>query len=153
MFTSRAEYRLQLREDNADMRLTEVGRKLGLVDDARWEVFSRKQEAIAKEQERLKKTFVQPASVPRETQRAVIGKVLDHEYSLFELLRRPEVSYDGLLALMPIDDVLVSDVKEQVEIAAKYQGYIDRQREEIAKQNKVNTLSLGPKLIMIKCMA
>lgn len=143
MFTSRAEYRLQLREDNADMRLTEIGRKLGLVDDVRWEAFSRKQEAVAKEHQRLKKTFVQPANVSRETQEAVLGKVLDHEYSLFELLRRPEVSYQGLLDLIPSEEVLAEDVKEQVEIAAKYQGYIDRQKEEIAKQKDSEHIKLG----------
>jgi tRNA uridine 5-carboxymethylaminomethyl modification enzyme len=143
MFTSRAEYRLQLREDNADMRLTEVGRKLGLVDDARWALFSRKQEAVTKEQKRLKKTFVQPANVSRETQQAVLGKVLEHEYSLFELLRRPEVSYQGLLDLIPADEVLSEDVKEQVEIAAKYQGYIDRQKEEITKQKDSEHIKLG----------
>ena len=143
MFTSRAEYRLQLREDNADMRLTETGRKLGLVDEARWEAFSRKQEAVVKEQQRLKKTFVQPANVSRETQQAVLGKVLGHEYSLFELLRRPEVSYQGLLDLMPTDAVLSAEVKEQVEIAAKYQGYIDRQKDEIAKQKESEHIKLG----------
>ncbi len=143
MFTSRAEYRLQLREDNADMRLTEMGRKLGLVDEARWEAFSRKQEAVAKEQERLKKTFVQPANVSRETQQAVLGKVLGHEYSLFELLRRPEVSYQGLLDLMQTDALLSAEVKEQVEIAAKYQGYIDRQKDEIAKQKESEHIKLG----------
>lgn len=143
MFTSRAEYRLQLREDNADMRLTEIGRKLGLVDDVRWEAFSRKQEAVAKEHQRLKKTFVQPANVSRETQEAVLGKVLDHEYSLFELLRRPEVSYQGLLDLIPMDEILADDVKEQVEIAAKYQGYIDRQKDEIAKQKDSEHIKLG----------
>lgn len=146
MFTSRAEYRLQLREDNADMRLTEIGRKLGLVDDVRWEVFNRKQEAVASEQERLKKTYVQPAVVSRETQQAVLGKVLDHEYSLFELLRRPEVSYDGLLDLIPSPTVLTDDVKEQVEIAAKYQGYIDRQRDEIAKQKGSEHIKLGDRV-------
>jgi len=143
MFTSRAEYRLQLREDNADMRLTEAGRRLGLVDDARWAIFSRKQEAVAKEQQRLKKTFVQPANVSRETQQAVLGKVLDHEYSLFELLRRPEVSYEGLLDLIPTDEVLSEEVREQVEIAAKYQGYIDRQKEEITKQKDSEHIKLG----------
>jgi len=140
MFTSRAEYRLQLREDNADERLTAKGRELGLVDDARWEAFSRKQEAVVSEQERMKKTFVQPANVSRETQLSVFGKELEHEYSLFELLRRPEVSYDGLMSLNPAPEVLSDEAKEQVEIAAKYQGYIDRQKDEIAKQkNSENT--------------
>ena len=143
MFTSRAEYRLQLREDNADMRLTAKGRELGLVDDARWEAFCRKQEAVEKEQKRLKQTYLQPANVPRETQEAVLGKVLDHEYSLFELLRRPEVSYAGLQALMPSGENLAPEVLEQVEIAAKYQGYITRQQEEIAKQKGSETTQMG----------
>ena len=143
MFTSRAEYRLQLREDNADMRLTEVGRKLGLVGDVRWELFSRKQEAVEREQQRLKKTFVQPANVSRETQVAVLGKVLEHEYSLFELLRRPEVGYQGLLDLIPYDGSLSEDVREQVEIAAKYQGYIELQKVEIAKQKGSENIKLG----------
>jgi tRNA uridine 5-carboxymethylaminomethyl modification enzyme len=134
MFTSRAEYRLQLREDNADMRLTEIGRKLGLVDDVRWEAFSRKKEAIEREQERLKKTFVQPANLSAEVMQAVFGKPLEHEYSLFELLRRPEVSYDAVLSLdgLGLGEVEPA-VREQVEIAAKYQGYIDRQVEEVAR--------------------
>lgn len=86
---------------------------------------------------------MQPADVSRETQQAVLGKVLDHEYSLFELLRRPEVKYQGLLDLIPTDDVLSDDVKEQVEIAAKYQGYIDRQKDEIAKQKDSEHIKLG----------
>jgi tRNA uridine 5-carboxymethylaminomethyl modification enzyme len=137
MFTSRAEYRLQLREDNADMRLTAKGRELGLVDDARWAAFEQKLEAVSREQARLKATFVQVATdgVSRETQAAILGKPLEHEYSLFELLRRPEVSYEGMLSLGEIGmGELAPEVREQVEIAAKYQGYIDRQKEEIAKQ-------------------
>ncbi len=134
MFTSRAEYRLQLREDNADMRLTEIGRKLGLVDDARWEAFSRKLEAVSREQERLKKTFVQPANLPVDKMVEMFGKPLEHEYSLFELLRRPEVSYEAVLSLGEVGLGEVEPaVREQVEIAAKYQGYIDRQTDEVAR--------------------
>ncbi len=146
MFTSRAEYRLQLREDNADMRLTAKGRELGLVDDERWAAFELKREAVAIEQARLKCTFVQPSpvenDVSRETQIAVLGKALDHEYSLFELLRRPEVSYDSLQTLMATQPTITAEVKEQVEIAAKYQGYIDRQNEEIAKQKGSENIKL-----------
>ena len=134
MFTSRAEYRLQLREDNADMRLTTKGRELGLVDDVRWEAFSRKREAVAREQERLKKTYIQPANVSRETQLAVLGKEIDHEYSMFELLRRPEVTYEALLTLGEAGlGEICPEVREQVEIAAKYQGYINRQTEEVTR--------------------
>lgn len=134
MFTSRAEYRLQLREDNADMRLTEIGRKLGLVDDVRWEAFSRKLEAVSREQERLKKTFVQPANLPVDKMVEMFGKPLEHEYSLFELLRRPEVSYEAVLSLGEVGLGEVEPaVREQVEIAAKYQGYIDRQTDEVAR--------------------
>ncbi len=142
MFTSRAEYRLMLREDNADMRLTEAGRKIGLVDDVRWEAFSRKQEAIMREQERLKRTFVQPATLPQEQALRVLGKTIEHEYSLFELLRRPEVSYEALLSL-PIagegaagTGEVDQQVRQQLEIAAKYQGYIDRQQEEVDRQRE-----------------
>lgn len=133
MFTSRAEYRLQLREDNADMRLTEIGRQLGLVDDVRWDAFNRKRDAVAREQERLKRTFVQPANLSAETMTQIFGKPLEHEYSLFELLRRPEVSYEQILTLVETEADLAPEVREQVEIAAKYQGYIDRQADEVAR--------------------
>lgn len=134
MFTSRAEYRLQLREDNADMRLTEIGRKLGLVDDVRWEAFSRKQEAVLREQERLRKTYVHPANLDQDKMQQIFGKPLEHEYSLFELLRRPEVSYAALLSL-GADGLgeIEPAVREQIEISAKYQGYIDRQADEVAR--------------------
>jgi tRNA uridine 5-carboxymethylaminomethyl modification enzyme len=127
------------------MRLTAKGRELGLVDDVRWAVFERKQEAILREQVRLKKTFLQPAvdSVSRETQEKVLGKSLEHEYSLFELLRRPEVNYEGVINLgeagLGEQDLAV---REQVEIAAKYQGYIDRQKDEIAKQKSSENTKL-----------
>ena len=134
MFTSRAEYRLSLREDNADLRLTEQGRALGLVDDARWDAFCRKRDAVAAEQERLKSTWVNPQITPAEDVVRVLGKPIEHEYNLFELLRRPEVSYESLLTLPgagePQTDPLVV---EQLEISAKYQGYIDRQAEEVAR--------------------
>ena len=138
MFTSRAEYRLSLREDNADMRLTEQGRRLGLVGDARWAAFCAKQEAIACEQERLRSTWVQPARVSVEEATRVLGKAIEREYSLYDLLRRPDVSYQSLMTLIVGDEpvavgTLDALVVEQVEIQAKYQGYIDRQAEEVAK--------------------
>ncbi len=134
MFTSRAEYRLSLREDNADLRLTEAGRTLGLVDDVRWDTFCRKRDAIAREQERLKATWVNPATLPAADAERVLGKAIDHEYNLFELLRRPEVAYRDLLTL-PGAGVGEGDplVVEQLEISAKYQGYIDRQAEEVCR--------------------
>lgn len=137
MFTSRAEYRLLLREDNADLRLTEIGRELGLVDDARWAAFSRKREQIELEQQRLKSTWLQPGTVPDEVAKSVVGNVLKREASLLDLLRRPEVTYESLMTLPGSGDH-VSDPKvaEQVEIQAKYQGYIDRQQGEIEKHRK-----------------
>ena len=137
MFTSRAEYRLSLREDNADLRLTEAGRRLGIVDDIRWDAFSRKRDAIAGEQERLKTTWVNPKIVDAANAERVLGKPLEHEYSLAELLRRPDVSYASLMTLPgagePITD---AQAIEQLEIQARYQGYIDRQAEEIAKSRE-----------------
>jgi tRNA uridine 5-carboxymethylaminomethyl modification enzyme len=143
MFTSRAEYRLQLREDNADMRLTEKGRELGVVDDVRWEAFNRKRDAVSRETARLKATWVNPVTLPPETATRLIGQPIDHEYSLFELLRRPNVSYAQVQSL-PGGGVLEADprVAEQVEIAAKYQGYIDRQNDEVNRQRGQETLKL-----------
>ena len=137
MFTSRAEYRLLLREDNADLRLTEIGRELGLVDDSRWAAFSEKRESIEKEKQRLKSTWLQPGTVPDDMAKAVVGNVLKKEANLLELLRRPEVTYQTLLTL-PGSGEPVSDLKvaEQLEIQAKYQGYIDRQQGEIDKQKR-----------------
>ena len=143
MFTSRAEYRLMLREDNADHRLTEVGRKLGVVDDVRWEAFCRKQEAVSREEERLKRTWVQPKTLPEAESVRVLGKAIEREYSLFELLRRPDVSYEALLSL-PNGGPGEADpqVRQQIEIAAKYQGYIDRQTEEIERSRHYEELAL-----------
>jgi len=139
MFTSRAEYRLSLREDNADMRLTEIGRQLGLVSDDRWAAFCEKREAIAREQERLRSTWVHPAKVDMDAVTRVLGKPIDHEYTLFDLLRRPDVNYAGLMSLRAGDSDGVADplIAEQVEIQAKYQGYIERQSEEVAR-NQAN---------------
>ncbi|MSQ48830.1 MAG: tRNA uridine-5-carboxymethylaminomethyl(34) synthesis enzyme MnmG [Betaproteobacteria bacterium] len=135
MFTSRAEYRLMLREDNADLRLTEIGRRLGLVDDARWDAFSRKRDAIALETERLKSTWVNPRTLSPEIAEQVLGQPIEREHTLHELLRRPNVSYHSL-SIIPafgkgIQDQVVAD---QVEIQAKYQGYIVRQQEEVNRR-------------------
>jgi tRNA uridine 5-carboxymethylaminomethyl modification enzyme len=132
MFTSRAEYRLILREDNADLRLTEKGRELGLVDDARWAVFEAKREGIAREEQRLKSTWVRPGTPQGDAVAARFGTPLTHEYNLLNLLARPEIDYAGLVAVTGggSEDVQVA---EQVEIQTKYAGYIDRQQDEIAR--------------------
>lgn len=147
MFTSRAEYRLSLREDNADLRLTEQGRALGLVDDVRWEAFCRKRDAIAGEQERLKSTWINPKIVAADDCQRVLGKAIDHEYNLFELLRRPEVTWRALVSLdidgQPQDfPEIDAAVVEQLEISAKYQGYIDRQADEVAKSASYENTAL-----------
>ncbi|MFT3735178.1 MAG: tRNA uridine-5-carboxymethylaminomethyl(34) synthesis enzyme MnmG [Rhodocyclaceae bacterium] len=135
MFTSRAEFRLQLREDNADLRLTEHGRRLGLVDDARWDAFCRKRDAIEAEVARLKTIWTRPQALTVEEMTSVFGQPLEREYNYFNLLRRPNVSYAQLMALTGAPDDALSDeaVIEQVEISSKYQGYIDRQQDEVAR--------------------
>ena len=142
MFTSRAEYRLQLREDNADLRLTEMGRKLGLIDDQRWAAFTDKQEAIEKEQQRLNSVRLLPGTLPEDEAMRVLGKGIEREYTLMELLKRPDVTYATLMTLPgagePVDNVQVA---EQVEIQTKYHGYIQRQQEEVSRQAQYeNTL-------------
>ena len=157
MFTSRAEFRLQLREDNADMRLTELGRQMGLVDDERWTSFCTKREAVSRETERLKSTWVNPKNLPEAESARVLGKSIEHEHNLFDLLRRPGVSYEGLMSLdagrfvatavsrETLGD-LTTSVIEQVEIAAKYSGYIDRQRVEVERAAHFENLKLPAKL-------
>jgi tRNA uridine 5-carboxymethylaminomethyl modification enzyme len=143
MFTSRAEYRLSLREDNADMRLTEAGRELGVVDDVRWDVFARKRDVVSRETNRLSMTWVNPKTLPAEDATPLLGQPIDHEYTLTDLLRRPGVTYRALMALQqqkyaptaPLsdDDVVREQIEEQIEIGVKYQGYIDRQADEIER--------------------
>lgn len=143
MFTSRAEYRLSLREDNADLRLTDIGRQLGLVDDERWAVFNRKRDAVAIETERLRATWVNPRLVPEEDAIRVLGQAMEREYSLMDLLRRPEVSYASLLTLPNVGPaILEQEVVEQIEIQAKYQGYIERQKVEIEKSLSQESLQI-----------
>ncbi|WP_035054826.1 tRNA uridine-5-carboxymethylaminomethyl(34) synthesis enzyme MnmG [Andreprevotia chitinilytica] len=148
MFTSRAEYRLQLREDNADLRLTEIGRKLGVVGDEQWDLFCTKRDAVEAELQRLKSTWVNSRLITDAEAIPVFGKPIEREYSLAELLRRPEVSYAALLGLSaaqpkdgqaPVTDELVA---EQVEIQVKYQGYIERQQHEVAKRDTLDDVRL-----------
>lgn len=148
MFTSRAEYRLQLREDNADARLTEQGRALGCVDDARWDAFCRKRDAVSRETQRLKSTWVNPLIIAAAEGERLTGKALEKEYTLADLLRRPEVTYESLMTLQnkqgaacaQPETALQDDEAEQVEISIKYEGYITRQQVEIDKQsNNENT--------------
>lgn len=141
MFTSRAEYRLLLREDNADMRLTEIGRKLGVVDEERWISFEKKRENVAREIERLKSTWVNPKILDKTDAERVLGKQIEREYSLYELLRRPDVSYESLMSMGGIGGgVQDRQVAYQAETQAKYQGYIERQLDEITRQIENETL-------------
>jgi tRNA uridine 5-carboxymethylaminomethyl modification enzyme len=162
MFTSRAEFRLQLREDNADARLTEVGRQLGLVDDVRWAAFNQKRDAVSRETERLRSLWVSPKNLDAAEAERVLGKAIEHEYSLAELLRRPDVSYESLMSLdggkyvsgelpphvsretgaLSPEAALVAAVIEQVEIASKYSGYIDRQKDDVQRAAHYENLKL-----------
>jgi tRNA uridine 5-carboxymethylaminomethyl modification enzyme len=158
MFTSRAEYRLQLREDNADMRLTDIGRRLGLVDDERWEAFNRKRDAVSRETQRLKSTWVHPGIVPPVAAERWLGKALEHEYSLADLLRRPGVTYEEIEGLAVVarpdagvsrkalqaelGEYVASAVIDQVEISIKYAGYIDKQTEEVQRAAAYENLRL-----------
>jgi len=157
MFTSRAEFRLQLREDNADVRLTEVGRELGLVDDMRWNIFNRKRDAVSRETQRLKALWASPKNVSAAEAERVFGKVLEHEYNLLELLRRPDVNYAALMGLesgkfadadgLSSDDINTDmTVVEQIEIVAKYAGYIDRQHAEVEKALHFEQFKLPPEM-------
>lgn len=141
MFTSRAEYRLILREDNADLRLTEQGRQLGLVDDARWEAFCLKRERITLEEQRLKSTWVRPGTVQGDAIAERFGTPLTHEYNLQSLLSRPEIDYVGL---MEVTGGVIEDaqVAEQVEIKTKYAGYIERQQDEIERLRSSESIRL-----------
>ena len=134
MFTSRAEYRLLLREDNADERLTEQARQLGLICDHHWANFSKKREGIQKEEKRLKKLILSPSKIDKKIQKKFLGQTMEREYSAFDLLRRPEVNYQNVIGLsgsLGVSDLVISD---QIEILAKYSGYIIRQQDEINKQ-------------------
>jgi tRNA uridine 5-carboxymethylaminomethyl modification enzyme len=158
MFTSRAEYRLQLREDNADARLTEIGRRLGLVDAVRWDAFNRKRDAVSRETEKLKSTWVHPGRFPAADAERLVGKALEHEHSLTDLLRRPGVGFDTVAEVARIAkpeagvsrETLAADlgeplaraVIEQVEIATKYAGYIDKQVEEVERAAAYEGLAL-----------
>src|SRR6201985_1433261 len=162
MFTSRAEFRLQLREDNADLRLTELGRQLGLVDDARWDHFNRRRDALARETERLRSTWVHPNNLPAADAERLLGKALEHEHSLSDLLRRPGIDFDIVVAATaiarPSVDVsretlnqelaqqLAGEVIEQLEIATKYAGYIDKQNEEVTRAQGLEELALPAEL-------
>ncbi|MEG1054070.1 MAG: tRNA uridine-5-carboxymethylaminomethyl(34) synthesis enzyme MnmG, partial [Janthinobacterium sp.] len=149
MFTSRAEYRLSLREDNADMRLTEIGRALGCVGDAQWQAFETKREAVARELERLRSTWVNPRILAAAESERIVGQAIEREYSLADLLRRPNVAYDTLMSMTGIEGQALAGpgvedaaVREQVEIQLKYAGYIERQSKEIERHEHYENLAL-----------
>jgi tRNA uridine 5-carboxymethylaminomethyl modification enzyme len=160
MFTSRAEYRLQLREDNADLRLTAMGRELGLVDDVRWAAFETKRERLEQERQRLRSTWVRPATVPAADAERLLGKALEHEYALEDLLRRPGVGFDAVSAVAALGGASAEHhvsretlraawgqreadaVIEQTEIAIKYAGYIDKQNDEVERAASLENLKL-----------
>ena len=162
MFTSRAEFRLQLREDNADLRLTEKGRELGLVDDIRWSAFCRKRDAVSRETQRLRSIWVSPATLPTAEGERLLGKAIEHEYSLADLLRRPGVDFDRIAELAAVAQPesgvsrsrlraelgaqLADSVVEQVETSLKYAGYIDKQRDEIERASRYEGLRLPEEL-------
>ena len=162
MFTSRAEFRLQLREDNADLRLTDEARRMGLIDDARWDAFCRKRDAVAREMERLKSTWVHPGLVSAADAERLLGKALEHEYNLVDLLRRPGVEFDRVAELAEIakpelavsretlrtelGEDLADAVIEQVQIGIKYAGYIDKQNEEVERAAAYENLRLPAEL-------
>ena len=170
MFTSRAEFRLQLREDNADMRLTEFGRSVGLVGDTQWDAFNRKRDTVSRETQRLKNTWISPKTVQALETERVLGKALEHEYSLYELLRRPNIAYYALLDIADgkfknqelaqatastteSDKHFVDSVIEQIEITAKYSGYIDKQIEEVNRSSYYEKLKLPAELDYMKVTA
>jgi tRNA uridine 5-carboxymethylaminomethyl modification enzyme len=160
MFTSRAEYRLSLREDNADMRLTEIGRKLGVVGDAQWEAFERKRESVALELERLRATWVNPRILAAAESERVIGQAIEREYNLADLLRRPGVEYDKLMTMQGNEGQALAGpgvedpaVKEQVEIQLKYSGYIDRQAREVERHDYYENLKLPENLNYLEITA
>ncbi|WFR79894.1 tRNA uridine-5-carboxymethylaminomethyl(34) synthesis enzyme MnmG [Janthinobacterium rivuli] len=149
MFTSRAEYRLSLREDNADMRLTEIGRALGCVGDAQWQAFETKREAVARELERLRSTWVNPRILAAAESERIVGQAIEREYSLADLLRRPNVAYDTLMSMTGMEGQALAGpgvedpaVREQVEIQLKYAGYIERQSKEIERHEHYENLAL-----------
>ncbi|MEY4564738.1 MAG: tRNA uridine(34) 5-carboxymethylaminomethyl synthesis enzyme MnmG [Pseudomonadota bacterium] len=169
MFTSRAEFRLQLREDNADARLTEIGRTLGLVDDLRWDTFNRKRDAVSRETQKLQSTWVQPSTLPAAQAERLLGKALEHEYSLADLLRRPEVNFDTLTEVASIarpgSNVsretlqaelgveMAASVIEQIEISVKYAGYITKQNEDVERAVHFEALKLPADLDYSKVTA